>query len=90
MNLRILLCAVSMLLPLTAFSQQATPAQSPAPAAVKKYSFKAIDAGGDKKISKEEAKKAGISDEEFKRLDKDNNGYITWNEVNNFAHEWAE
>lgn len=40
-------------------------------------SIAALDSDGDKKISKAEALKAGMTDQEFTILDKDNNGYIT-------------
>ncbi len=84
----VLLC----LFPITVFSQATTPAaQAVNPIAVKKYSFKKIDFSGDKQISKEEAKKAGISDAEFNFIDKDNSGFITWNEaVNSPYKNWTE
>ena len=70
------------------------PALSPQvanPTVVKKYSFKKIDFSGDKQISREEAKKAGISDAEFNLIDKDNSGFITWNEaVNSPSKNWTE
>ena len=72
------------LLPITVFSQGTTPSPEVVnPTVVKKYSFKKIDFSGDKKISKEEAKKAGISEAEFNLIDKDRSGFITWNEVVN-------
>lgn len=40
-------------------------------------SIAALDSDGDKKISKAEALKAGMTDQEFTILDKDNSGYIT-------------
>jgi hypothetical protein len=84
----VLLC----LFPLTVFSQAAPPAtQAANPIVVKKYSFKKIDFSGDKQISREEAKKAGISDAEFNLIDKDNSGFITWNEaVNSPSKNWTE
>ena len=58
---------------------------------VKKYSFKKIDFNGDKQISREEAKKAGISEAEFNLIDKDRSGFITWNEaVNSPSKNWTE
>ena len=84
----VLLC----LFPITVFSQAATPAaKAENPIVVKKYSFKKIDFSGDKQISREEAKKAGISDAEFNLIDKDNSGFITWSEaVNSPSKNWTE
>jgi len=80
------------LLPITVFSQGTTPSPEVVnPTVVKKYSFKKIDFSGDKKISKEEAKKAGISEAEFNLIDKDRSGFITWNEaVNSPSKNWTE
>ncbi|MEI6612720.1 EF-hand domain-containing protein [Polynucleobacter sp.] len=80
------------LFPITVFSQAATPtAQVVNPIVVKKYSFKNVDFSGDKKISREEAKKAGISDAEFNQIDKDHSGFITWSEaVNSPSKNWTE
>ncbi|CAN1514471.1 EF-hand domain containing protein [Burkholderiaceae bacterium] len=80
------------LLPITVFSQAITPSpQVASPTVVKKYSFKKIDFSGDQKISREEAKKAGISEAEFKLIDKDNSGFITWSEaVNSPAKNWTD
>ena len=55
------------------------------PAQVKKYDFNKMDMDGDKKISRAEAKKYGITDGEFKVFDKDNSGYITLDEVSKEA-----
>ena len=78
--------------PITVFSQATTPSPQVAnPTVVKKYSFKKIDISGDKQISREEAKKAGISEAEFKLIDKDNSGFITWSEaVNSPSKNWTE
>ena len=46
----------------------------------KNNSFAAIDADKDKKISKAEAIKAGMTEQEFRILDKDNSGFITQQE----------
>lgn len=83
---------IACLLPITVFSQATTPAPEGAkPTVVKKYSFKNIDFNGDKQISKEEAKKAGISEAEFNLIDKDRSGFITWNEaVNSPSKNWTE
>ena len=80
------------LLPITVFSQGTTPSPEVVnPTVVKKYSFKKIDFSGDKKISKEEAKKAGISEAEFNLIDKDRSGFITWNEaVNSPSKNWTD
>jgi hypothetical protein len=80
------------LLPITVFSQVTTPSpEAVNPTVVKKYSFKKIDFSGDKQISKEEAKKAGISEAEFNLIDKDHSGYITWTEaVNSPSKNWTE
>lgn len=43
-------------------------------------SIASIDSDKDKKISKAEAVKAGMTEQEFRILDKDNNGYITQQE----------
>ena len=74
------------------FTQATTPAPEGAkPTVFKKYSFKKIDFNGDKQISKEEAKKAGISEAEFNLIDKDRSGFITWNEaVNSPSKNWTE
>jgi uncharacterized lipoprotein YajG len=45
-----------------------------------KNSLDAIDTDKDKRISKAEALKAGMTEQEFRILDKDNNGYITQQE----------
>jgi Ca2+-binding EF-hand superfamily protein len=58
---------------------------APPAAQAKKYDFKKIDADGDGKISRNEAKKYGITDGEFKVYDKDNSGFITLNEVSKEA-----
>ena len=69
---------IACLLPITDFSQATNPAPEGAkPAVVKKYSFKKIDFNGDKQISKEEEKKAGISEAEFNLNDKDRSDFIT-------------
>jgi hypothetical protein len=80
------------LLPITVFSQGTTPSPEVVnPTVVKKYSFKKIDFSGDKQISKEEAKKAGISEAEFNLIDKDHSGFITWNEaVNSPSKNWTD
>ena len=68
----------------TAFAQQtgAPPSTAkPAAAQAKKYDFKAADSDGDGKISRAEAKKYGLTDAEFKKYDKDNNGFIEQKEV---------
>lgn len=62
-----------------------TTAAKPAAVQAKKYNFKAADSDADGKISRAEAKKYGISDEEFKVYDKDNSGFITLNEVSKEA-----
>jgi Ca2+-binding EF-hand superfamily protein len=43
-------------------------------------SIDAIDSDKDKKISRDEAVKMGMTAQEFRILDKDNSGYITQNE----------
>jgi len=80
------------LLPITVFSQGTTPSPEVVnPTVIKKYSFKKIDFSGDKQISKEEAKKAGISEAEFNLIDKDRSGFITWNEaVNSPSKNWTD
>ena len=80
------------LLPITVFSQATTPSPEVVnPTVVKKYSFKKIDFSGDKQISKEEAKKAGISEAEFNLIDKDRSCFITWNEeVNSPSKNWTD
>jgi hypothetical protein len=80
------------LLPITVFSQGTTPSPGVVnPTVVKIYSFKKIDFSGDKQISKEEAKKAGISEAEFNLIDKDRSGFITWNEaVNSPSKNWTD
>ena len=80
------------LLPITVFSQGTAPSPEVVnPTIVKKYSFKKIDFSGDKQISKEEAKKAGISEAEFNLIDKDRSGFITWNEaVNSPSKNWTD
>ena len=68
----------------TAFAQQTgTPAApaKPAAAQAKKYDFKTMDEDGDGKISIAEAKKYGITVTEFKKLDKDNSGFLTQREL---------
>ena len=68
----------------TAYAQQtSTPSSSAKPAAaqVKKYDFKAADSDGDGRISVAEAKKYGITITEFKKLDKDNDGFLTRREL---------
>jgi hypothetical protein len=87
MQIRKLLGAALIALPLAVIAQQAPAPSAAKPAdAAKKYSFKTIDASGDKKISREEAKKSGISDEDFNRWDKDKSGFITWDEV---SKDWS-
>ena len=83
---------IACLLPITVFSQVTTPSPEVVnPTAVKNYSFKKIDFSGDKKISREEAKKAGISEAEFNLVDKDHSGFITWSEaVNSPSKNWTE
>jgi hypothetical protein len=81
-----LLCVVAIALPLAVFAQQTT---TPADAqkyqqAAKKYSFKAMDVSGDKKVSRAEAKTYGVTDAEFTYWDKDNSGFITWDEINTY------
>jgi len=80
------------LLPITVFSQVTTPSPEVInPTVVKKYSFKKIDFSGDKQISREEAKKAGISEAEFNLIDKDQSGFITWTEaVNSPSKNWTD
>lgn len=85
MKLHQLIGAALIAAPLAVMAQTPAPAAKPADAA-KKYSFKSIDASGDKKISREEAKKSGISDEDFNRWDKDKSGFITWDEV---SKDWS-
>nr|WP_255537872.1 hypothetical protein [Polynucleobacter sp. 15G-AUS-farblos] len=46
----------------------------------KNNSIAPIDTDKDKKISKAEALKAGMTEQEFKTLDKDNSGFITQQE----------
>jgi EF hand len=46
----------------------------------KNNSIASIDSDKDKKISKAEAIKAGMTEQEFKILDKDNSGFITQQE----------
>jgi Ca2+-binding EF-hand superfamily protein len=68
----------------TAYAQQtSTPssAAKPAAAQAKKYDFKTMDEDGDGKISIAEAKKYGITVTEFKKLDKDNSGFLTQREL---------
>ena len=68
----------------TAYAQQtSTPPSTAKPAAaqVKKLEFKEADSDGDGRISRAEAKKYGISDADFKKYDKDNNGFIEQKEV---------
>jgi EF hand len=57
-------------------------AQAPSNAPVKMASFKAIDKDNNGKVTKEEAKAAGVSDADFKKADKNNDGTID-------AKEWA-
>ena len=92
MKFRKIATVLACLLPITVFSQITTPAPEAAkPIVVKQYSFKKIDFNGDKQISREEAKKAGISEAEFNLIDKDRNGFITWNEaVNSPSKNWTE
>lgn len=88
MNKAILAALLVLGFSVVAYAQQATTpptAAKPAPVQAKKYNFKAIDADGDGKITRAEAKKYGISDAEFKIYDKDNSGFITINEVSNEA-----
>ena len=56
-------------------------AQAPNNAPVKTPSFKSIDKDNNGKITKEEAKAAGVSDANFKKADKNNDGTID-------AKEW--
>jgi hypothetical protein len=87
MQIRKLLGLALIVVPLAVIAQQAPAPSAAKPAdAAKKYSFKTIDASGDKKISREEAKKSGISDEDFSRWDKDKSGFITWDEV---SKDWS-
>ena len=92
MILRNILCATTLLLPIIVFSQGVTPPpQVVNSIIVKNYSFKKIDFSGDKEISREEAKKAGISEAEFNLIDKDHSGFITWNEaVNSPSKNWTQ
>lgn len=61
------------LLPTIGYSQTAAP---------KIASLTTLDANKDQKITKEEALKAGMPDAIFKRIDKDNNGFISIAELN--------
>lgn len=81
MNKVILAALLGMGFSVAVYAQQTT---TP-PAQVKKYDFKTMDTDGDKKISRAEAKKYGITDAEFKVFDKDNSGYITLDEVSKEA-----
>ena len=92
MILRNILCTTTLLLPITVFSQALTPPpQAVNPVEVKKYSFKKIDFSGDKQISREEAKKAGISEAEFNLIDKDHSGFISRDEaVNSPYKNWTD
>jgi hypothetical protein len=86
MKIRKLLGLALIAVPLTVMAQAPAPSAAKPADAAKKYSFKTIDASGDKKISREEAKKSGISDEDFNRWDKDKSGFITWDEV---SKDWS-
>ena len=92
MKFRKIAIVLACLIPITVFSQGSTPSPDVVnPTVVKKYSFKKIDFSGDKQISKEEAKKAGISEAEFNLIDKDRSGFITWNEaVNSPSKNWTD
>jgi Ca2+-binding EF-hand superfamily protein len=61
------------LLPTIGYSQTATPRIA---------SLTTLDANNDQKITREEALKAGMPDATFKRIDKDNNGFISIAELN--------
>ena len=71
-----LLCAA--LLPVTAFSQSATP---------KIVSISTLDANNDQIISKAEALKAGMPDAVFKKIDQDNSGQITKAELDAYRSQ---
>ena len=61
------------LLPTIGYSQTAAPRIA---------SLTTLDANNDQKITREEALKAGMPDATFKRIDKDNNGFISIAELN--------
>ena len=61
------------LLPTIRYSQTAAPRIA---------SLTTLDANNDQKITREEALKAGMPDATFKRIDKDNNGFISIAELN--------
>ena len=61
------------LLPTIGYSQTAAPRTA---------SITTLDANNDQKITREEALKAGMPDATFKRIDKDNNGFISIAELN--------
>ena len=61
------------LLPTISYSQTAAPRIA---------SLTTLDANNDQKITREEALKAGMPDATFKRIDKDNNGFISIAELN--------
>jgi Ca2+-binding EF-hand superfamily protein len=63
------------LLPTIGYSQTATPRIA---------SLTTLDANNDQKITREEALKAGMPDATFKRIDKDNNGFISIAELNDY------
>ena len=61
------------LLPTFGYSQTAAPRTA---------SITTLDANNDQKITREEGLKAGMPDATFKRIDKDNNGFISIAELN--------
>ena len=63
------------LLPTIGYSQTATPRIA---------SLTTLDANNDQKITREEALNAGMPDATFKRIDKDNNGFISIAELNDY------
>jgi Ca2+-binding EF-hand superfamily protein len=84
MNKVIFVALLGLGFSITAYAQQtSTPTTAVKPAApqAKKYDFNAADSDGDGKISRAEAKKYGLTDAEFKKYDKDNNGFIEQKEV---------
>jgi hypothetical protein len=84
MNKVIFVALLGLGFSVTTYAQQTSApaaAAKPAAAQAKKYDFSAADSDGDGKISKAEAKKYGLTDAEFKKYDKDNNGFIEQKEV---------